>query len=333
MDGVAADRWQLLTNTLRHRRLTVIRHGVPTLAGGSRPASCTDDTRSEADMVSGKKTKANRGSVQAARASVVASKPKPWGTIVAVIAVVGLAVGVFGYAYSKIDAQNAKAEALAAWTPSDTNKDPSDKIAGIVKKQYEASKHVTATQRVAYDQSPPFGGPHDSVWADCMGTVYPTAVRTENMVHGLEHGAVWVAYNPDKVTGDALDKLKNRVTGQPYTQMSPYPGLDKPISLQSWGHQLKLDSADDERIDQFIQSLRRNPNTYPEVGAACDSTSFPVDSPPPFVAEAPGADAVPMTGGTTAEAEGSNPTAATGAVDPSAGTSPPASTPSTAPSS
>src|SRR4051794_33677550 len=99
MGGLRVDRWQLLTNTLCHRRLTVIRHGVPTLAGGSRPASCTDDTRSEADMVSGKKTKANRDSVLAARASVVASKPKPWGTIAAVVAVVALAVGVFGYAY------------------------------------------------------------------------------------------------------------------------------------------------------------------------------------------------------------------------------------------
>src|SRR3954468_3014465 len=131
MTGVTTERWQLLTNPPCHRRLTVTRHRIPTLAGGSRPASCTDDTRSEADMVSGKKTKANRGSVQAARASVVASKPKPWGTIAAVIAVVALAVGVFGYAYSKIDAQNAKAEALAQWTPSDTNKDPSDKIAGV----------------------------------------------------------------------------------------------------------------------------------------------------------------------------------------------------------
>jgi hypothetical protein len=274
-------------------------------------------------MVSGKKTKATRGSVQAARASVVASKPKPWGTIIAVIAVVALAGGVFGYAYSKIAEQNAKQAALAQWTPSADNKDPSDKIAGVVKKQYEGSKHVTATQRVAYDQSPPFGGPHDGVWADCMGTVYPAAVRTENMVHGLEHGAVWIAYNPDKVTGDALDKLKARVTGQPYTQMSPYPGLDKPISLQSWGHQLKLDSADDERIDHFIESLRRNPNTYPEAGASCESPNFPVDSPPPFVADAPGPDAVPMTGGTVTPSEGATPPSAPAG----------SSTPSTPPSS
>ena len=40
--------------------------------------------------------------------------------------------------------------------------------------------------------------------------------------------------------------------------MSPYPGLDKPISLQAWGYQLKVDNADDSRIDDFISALRVN---------------------------------------------------------------------------
>ncbi|MER5260724.1 DUF3105 domain-containing protein [Actinosynnema sp. NPDC002837] len=254
-------------------------------------------------MTSGKKTKAARSSVAAARSSVVAKKPKPWGTIIAVVAVLALAGTVFGYAYSQIADRNAKEQALAKWNPTEENKDPSDQIAGVVKVEYEASKHVDATQRVAYDQSPPFGGPHDNVWADCTGTVYDKAVRNENMVHPLEHGAVWIAYNPDQITGEALDKLKARAEGQPFTMLSPYPGLDKPISLQSWGHQLKLESADDERIDQFIQSLRRNQYTYPEVGATCDATQFDVTNPPPFVAEAPGPDAVPMSGGTADSTE------------------------------
>ncbi|MFC6093305.1 DUF3105 domain-containing protein [Saccharothrix lopnurensis] len=254
-------------------------------------------------MTSGKKNKAARSSVAAARSSVVAKKPKPWGTILAVVAVLGLAAGVFGYAYARIDEKNDREAALARWNPSEENKDPSDGIQGVLKKEYEAGKHVTADQRVAYDMSPPIGGPHDGVWAVCSGVVYETAVRTENMVHGLEHGAVWIAYNPDQVTGEALDKLKAKVDGQQFTMMSPYPGLDKAISLQSWGHQLKLDSADDERIDQFVQSLRRNPNTYPEVGATCDSSTFDVSNPPAFVAEAPGPDAVPMDGGTTDPAE------------------------------
>ncbi|QQQ75441.1 DUF3105 domain-containing protein [Saccharothrix sp. 6-C] len=258
-------------------------------------------------MTSGKKTKAARSSVAAARSSVVAKKPKPWGTIIAVVAVLALAGTVFGYAYSQIADRNAKEQALAQWNPSEENKDPSDKIAGVTKREYAPGKHVDAPKRVAYDFSPPFGGPHDNQWADCNGVVYPTAVRTENMVHAMEHGSLWLAYNPDLVTGEALDKLKSRIDGQPFSMMSPYPGLDKPISLQTWGHQLKLDSADDERIDQFIQSLRRNQYTYPEVGSPCDNAAF-VDNPAPFVAEAPGPDAESM--GNEAESARNNPAAA-----------------------
>ncbi|MEJ2857927.1 MULTISPECIES: DUF3105 domain-containing protein [unclassified Saccharothrix] len=259
-------------------------------------------------MTSGKKTKAARSSVAAARSSVVAKKPKPWGTIIAVIAVLALAGTVFGYAYSQISEKNRQEAALAKWQPSEENKDPSDQIQGVVKKEYPAGKHVQPMQRVAYDQSPPFGGPHDGAWANCTGVVYAKPVRTENMVHALEHGAVWIAYNPDQITGEALDKLKAKADGQQYTMLSPYPGLDKPVSLQSWGHQLKVESADDERIDQFIKSLRRNQYTYPEIGAACDSPTFDIDNPPPFVGEKPGPDAVPMEGGTADPTE--NPTAA-----------------------
>ena len=108
-----------------------------------------------------------------------------------------------------------------------------------------------------------------------------------------EHGAIWIAYNPDQVTGDALETLRSKVDGEPYTLMSPYPGLDQPISLQSWGHQLKLSEATDPRIDQFIAALRLNQYTYPEPGASCNevgsSGGFSQDDPPPFVpAPAPG---------------------------------------------
>jgi hypothetical protein len=81
--------------------------------------------------------------------------------------------------------------------------------------------------------------------------------------------------------------------------MSPYPGLDQPISLQSWGHELKLADPNDPRIDQFISSLRQNQYTYPEVGASCDALGpgyFDPDNPPPFDASPPPPDAVTMDG-------------------------------------
>ncbi|WP_019812956.1 DUF3105 domain-containing protein [Saccharomonospora saliphila] len=249
----------------------------------------------------GAKNKGGRGgAVSAARGSVAAKKQIPWGTIGAVVAILLLAVGVFGYYYvasSDQRAQRDREEAAAEFAPSQQNPDPSTGIKGVVTEQYEAGAHVLPTERVAYDKTPPFGGPHDGIWAACNGVVYPEAVRTENMVHSLEHGAIWIAYNPEQVTGEDLETLKLRAEGKPFTMMSPYPGLEAPISLQSWGHQLKVDSVHDERIDQFIAALRRNPNTYPEVGASCDALGpgqFDPDNPPAFNPEPPGPDAKPM---------------------------------------
>lgn len=255
-------------------------------------------------MASGKTSKAMRS----ARAAVVVSKPKPWGTIAAVMAIVLFAGGVFGYSYYRWDENRDFERQLTAFTPSEDNNDPSEQLDGIVIENYEGSKHVGAVQRVAYDQSPPFGGPHDQDWADCNGQVYATPVRSENMVHALEHGAVWITYNPDQVKGKDVDLLAERVTGELYTMMSPYPDLDSPISLQSWGHQLKVDKADDIRIDQFIRALRANEYLHPEPGGSCDAdpTAFNVDAPPPFVAEPPGEDAVPMDGGGDAADENMN---------------------------
>ncbi len=238
------------------------------------------------------KSKGGAAKGAGARSSVArAGKPKPWGMIMGVIVVVLLAGGVFTYAFIQIDAKEK-------YVVAEDNKDPSGKIDGVKKVTYEGAQHVTAEQRVAYDQSPPFGGPHDQTWANCSGTVYEKAVRNENMVHALEHGAVWIAYNPDKIKGGALATLKAKVEGQPYMMLSPYPTLDKPISLQSWGHQLKVSSADDERIDEFVTSLRANQYTHPEPGGRCDTdgTGFDPTNPPPFVAEKPGKDAVTMDG-------------------------------------
>src|SRR2546421_12408700 len=120
------------------------------------------------------------------------------------------------------------------------------------------------------------------------------------MVHAMEHGTVWITYNPDKIKDAALDKLKSKVEGQPYLMLSPYPGLDRPISLQSWGHQLKLDSTDDGRIDDFVKSLRANRFTTPQPGGRCDPadpTQFDVNKPPAFVGTPPtGPDVVGMDG-------------------------------------
>ncbi|CAM4522321.1 DUF3105 domain-containing protein [Nocardia ninae] len=216
----------------------------------------------------------------------------PWLAIGAAVVIIAL---IGALAYSLVPKYQEKAS-LEKYTPSAERKDPSDSIEGVVKKEYPAGLHIGPNQRVAYDQSPAFGGPHDASWATCTGVVYDKPIRMENAVHSLEHGAVWITYNPDKVDAAGLDSLKSKVQGKPYSLMSPYPGLDTPVSLQSWGHQLKLDSAQDKRVGQFITALRLNNYTYPEVGADCSTIAFDTDNPPPFDPTPPGPDAVPMDG-------------------------------------
>ncbi|MFC4125854.1 DUF3105 domain-containing protein [Nocardia rhizosphaerae] len=181
---------------------------------------------------------------------------------------------------------------IDSFAPSADNQDPARAIPGVEVVEFPPGLHVSSTQRVAYPTVPPLGGPHDSSWAACDGVVYDSGVRTENVVHSLEHGAVWIAYDPARIAGADRAALAARVLDRPYTLMSPIPGMAEPISLQSWGHQLTLDSADDPRIDQFILALRQNPYTTPEPGATCSNPLFDTENPPPFDPTAPGPGAV-----------------------------------------
>ncbi|GAA3640902.1 DUF3105 domain-containing protein [Microbacterium awajiense] len=125
------------------------------------------------------------------------------------------------------------------------------------------AQHVAGV--VEYEQSPPAGGPHNAVWLNCG--VYNQPVPNENAVHSMEHGAVWVTYNPDEIAGAELATL-NGYLPSTYVILSPFEGLDAPIVLSNWNNQLKVDSADDPRISQFLEEYWRSQNA-PEPGAAC----------------------------------------------------------------
>jgi hypothetical protein len=205
---------------------------------------------------------------------------------VAVLAASACSASVNGEANSGTTAPRTEATAETETSSGEPTgeKDPSTGIQGIEIKSYKGADHVKAPERVAYDQSPPFGGAHDGIWAACNGVVYTKGVRTEHMVHTLEHGAVWIAYNPDTLPAAGVEALAKKVAGQPYMVMSPYPGLDKQVSVQSWGHRLKVEDASDPRIDEFVKALKQNKYTYPEPGATCDipQSAFDQDNPPPF---------------------------------------------------
>ena len=125
------------------------------------------------------------------------------------------------------------------------------------------SNHVEGT--VDYPQTPPTGGDHNVMWLNCG--VYTQPVPNENAVHSLEHGAVWITYDPAQVSDDDIAALEAELPST-YSVLSPYEGLDTPIAVTAWNAQLKVDSPDDERIEEFIRAYWRSTNA-PEPNAAC----------------------------------------------------------------
>ncbi|HSA53429.1 MAG TPA: DUF3105 domain-containing protein [Yinghuangia sp.] len=130
---------------------------------------------------------------------------------------------------------------------------------------YTASRNHEPNKNIIYQQVPPVGGQHHDVWQNCG--IYDKSIQNKHAVHSLEHGAVWITYSPT-LAADQVDKLKAKAQ-QDFMLLSPYDGMDSPITVTSWGFQLKVDNADDPRVDQFITTYRNNKDTTPEYGAAC----------------------------------------------------------------
>jgi hypothetical protein len=125
-----------------------------------------------------------------------------------------------------------------------------------------ASLHVETP--VTYPQTPPAGGDHHPTWLNCG--VYTEPVPNENAVHSLEHGALWVTYDPS-ISDAELTTLKE-VLPSTYVILSPFEDLPSSIVVSGWNSQLQVDSADDERLPAFFEEFWKS-NDVPEPGALC----------------------------------------------------------------
>jgi hypothetical protein len=195
--------------------------------------------------------------------AVKVQQPRNWGPIALFAAVGLLAAGIIGvggwYVYQGTRTWEDKAGAISG-------------IVNFRKTKPETVRNgVHQEGTIAYPMSPPAGGPHNPAWQRCMGDVYDAQIASEHAVHSMEHGAVWVTYRPD-LPKDQIDALAAKVRGNDYLLMSPFPGLDKPISLQAWGYQLKVNSASDKRIDEFIKVLAKNATMEP--GTVCSGGNY-----------------------------------------------------------
>jgi hypothetical protein len=194
---------------------------------------------------------------------VKVNQARNWGPIALFTAVGVVAVGIIGYGGYLVYDNGMSWEDRAA------------KISGIVDYRKSNPKMLEYQQHTAgpikYSVLPPVGGTHNNNWQRCQGDVYPAPIANEHAVHSEEHGAVWITYRPDLPKAE-VDQLANKVKGHDFMLMSPFPDLDKPISVQTWGYQLKVDKASDPRIDDFIKALREVSAREP--GSTCSSGAY-----------------------------------------------------------
>jgi len=118
---------------------------------------------------------------------------------------------------------------------------------------------------VTYAQTPPVGGLHNPTWLNCG--VYDEPQQNENAVHALEHGAVWITYDPDFIDQDQVDALV-ALAPTSYILISPYPGLGDAMAISAWGAQLRFTDVDDPAVIDFLNQFWRA-SDGPEPSAPC----------------------------------------------------------------
>ncbi len=83
------------------------------------------------------------------------------------------------------------------------------------------------------------GGVHHLLFQDCG--IYSAPLEPEKVVHSMEHGAVWVTYEPGLPAGE-IAFLQDIVRDQEYLTLRRFPGQRNPTVLTTWGVQLELRS-------------------------------------------------------------------------------------------
>jgi hypothetical protein len=237
--------------------------------------------------------------------SIVNPKRTPWGVILSVAAVIILAGAVTAVVVSRSGNQPTSAGEVMPAPPTGamTLEKAANRVAdtsgitGVLAWDTtgwpgDGSTHAGALQHdhvagpVTYAELPPVGGPHSAVWMNA-GT-YTTPVPSERAVHNLEHGAVWITYNPNlpaaRVAQLTAFVTKQTVIAEPpaaagakassnrYIDLSPWvrDALPSPIVISAWGHQLWLTSPTDPRLQQFVNTFRHSKVYNPEYGESVD---------------------------------------------------------------
>ena len=113
-------------------------------------------------------------------------------------------------------------------------------------------QHVQGT--VEYETTPPVAGAHASAPAPCG--VHAQPIPNENLVHTLEHGGVGLLYTPE-VSEDDIAQIESIVRDfETHVFSAPYPAMETPIAVVSWGRIMRLGELDASAMREYIDAFR-----------------------------------------------------------------------------
>lgn len=136
----------------------------------------------------------------------------------------------------------------------------------------ESSQHIDVDGDPGqYNSNPPTSGPHypeeaETGFYDTNNFTFPAGY----LVHNLEHGYVIFWYNCDLLDESACTELKSQIRavmdelGGVKMIAYPWPSLDVPLAITSWGRLQKFDAFNAVQAKAFY---RANLNRAPEPNA------------------------------------------------------------------
>ena len=121
----------------------------------------------------------------------------------------------------------------------------------------EGTGHVSG--EVTYATNPPTSGAHHATAAECRVYSPDDTPADEAIVHSLEHGAIWLSYQPDapEEVVAALEELGDL----PKVLVSARSENDVLVAAAAWTKLLKLESWDMDsqaKLKGFIDANRNN---------------------------------------------------------------------------
>lgn len=133
--------------------------------------------------------------------------------------------------------------------------------------RYSVSEDIYAhVEQPVYAQDPPVGGDHLGTWQDCG--FYDDVILDGTAVHSIEHGAVWITYEPTLVTDADLTQLRDFTEQSDYVLVSPRPGQSSLAFLTAWGIQYQTDQIRDPSFIGLVNGFL-DLDTAPEPGSPC----------------------------------------------------------------